>query len=117
MPIISENSTSATKAEISAFFRMKGIAGSRAAGCESGADIVTPESDFFDFRPAEQAGRKEDQHHDQDREGGDVLVLDREISRPERLDQADQEPAQHRSGQRADTAEHRRGEGLDARDE
>src|ERR1041384_7630067 len=100
MPIISENSTSATKAEIRAFFRMKGIPEAREAGCESGvADIVTRESDFFDFRPAEQAGRKEDQHDDQDRESGDILVLDRAIGRPERLDQADQKPAQHSAGQ------------------
>src|ERR1700760_2171302 len=102
MPIISENSTSATKAEISAFFRMKGIPAARAAGWGSGADIVTRDSDFFDFGPAEQAGRKEDQHDDQNRERGDVLVLDRKIGRPDRLDQADQKPAQHRAGQRAD---------------
>src|ERR1700685_4569965 len=101
MPIISENSTSATRAEISAFFRMKGIAEARVAGCESGANVVTWESDFFDFRPAEQAGRKEDQHHDQDGERRDILVLDREIRRPECLDQPDQKSAQHGAGQRA----------------
>src|SRR5690349_12675796 len=98
MPIISENSTSATKADISAFFRMKGIPEAGAAGVESGADVDT-RSDFFDFGPAEQAGRKEDQHHDEDRERSDVLVLDREIGRPECLDQADQETAQHGAGQ------------------
>src|SRR3569833_1554870 len=73
--------------------------------------------DFFDFGPAKQAGRKEDQHYDQDGECSDVLVFDREISRPERLDQTDRKSAQHRARQRADAAENRRGECLDASDE
>src|ERR1700680_4569087 len=99
MPIIRENSTSATNAEISAFFRMNEIAGARVAGVESGANVVTLESDFFDFGPAEQAGRKEDQHDDQDREGGDILVFDGEIRRPHRLDKADCAPPARRAGQ------------------
>jgi hypothetical protein len=32
-------------------------------------------SDFFDFRTAEKAGRKENENDDEDREGGDVLVF------------------------------------------
>ena len=59
-------------------------------------------------------GGQEDQHDGQDREGGDILVVDREIGRPQRLDQADQQAAEHRARQRADAAEHGRGEGLDA---
>ena len=47
-------------------------------------------SDLLDFRAAEQALRQEDHHHDQDRERGDVLVVGREVGRPERLDQADE---------------------------
>ena len=47
----------------------------------------------------------------------DVLVLAREIAGPEDLDQADQQPAQHGAGQRADAAQHCCGEGLDARQE
>ncbi len=73
-------------------------------------------SDFFDFGPAEQAGRKEDQHDDQDRERGDVLVFDREVGRPQRLDQSDGEAAEHCAGQRADAAEDCGGERLDAGD-
>ncbi len=61
-------------------------------------------------------GRKEDQHHDQNRERRDILVFDRKIRRPQRLDQADGEPPQHRSRQRTDAAEHGGGERLDAGD-
>src|SRR4051794_35227172 len=62
---------------------------------------------------AEDAGRHEDEHDGEDREGGDVLVLDREIGRPERLDQADDQAAEHRAGEGADAAEHRGRERLD----
>src|SRR6185437_5716212 len=116
MPTISENRISATHALMTDFFRMKTMAASRAAVCclEAGAATSGP-SDFFDFGPAEQAGRHEDQHDNEDREGGDVLVLDRKIGRPEGLDQSDREAAEHGARQRADSAEHRRRECLDAR--
>src|ERR1051325_8770216 len=78
MPIISENSNSATSAEITACFRIKAMPGSRDGRSEASA--VTA-SDFFDFRPAEQSGRKEDQHNDQNRERCDILVLDGKIRR------------------------------------
>jgi hypothetical protein len=45
-----------------------------------------------------------------------LFRLDREIGRPQRLDQANRKTAQHRARQRADAAEHRGGECLDARD-
>ena len=51
------------------------------------------------------------------REGRHVLVLDREIAGPERLDQADHQAAQHGARDRADAAQHRRGERLDAGEE
>src|SRR5882724_6475269 len=96
MPIISENSTNATSALITAFFRMKAGPEVRAADEWAGWGVLTPRSlHFFHFRPAEQAGRKENQDHDQDRERRDVLVLDREVGRPHRLDQPDREPAEH----------------------
>src|ERR1700757_312513 len=118
MPIISENSTSATAALISAFFRMKAMPGAEAIGLCSGAVTLTQAAlDFFDFRPAEQAGRKEDEDDDKNGKRGDVLVFDREIGRPQRLDQADGKSPQHRAGQRAYAPEHCRGEGLDAGDE
>src|SRR5215210_3704565 len=69
---------------------------------------------LFDFGPAEDARGHEDQHDSEDREGGYVLVLDREISGPQRLDETDDEPAEHRARQRADAAEHRRRERLHA---
>ncbi len=63
------------------------------------------------LRAAEQPGRAEGQHQDQDREHHDVLVLDarnrptRSVSiRPIR------KPAQHGAGQRTDAAQHRGGE-------
>src|SRR5205085_10091680 len=115
---ISENSTRAKAALISARFRMKGMPGAERAGLRSGADTLTRAAlDFFDFGPAEQAGRKEDEDDDENGKCRDVLVLDREIGRPQRLDQPDRQPAQHRARQRADAAEHRRRKRLDASDE
>src|ERR1044072_127417 len=106
MPIISENSTSATSAEMQAFFRMKAMPGAREACSDA---IAATALDFFDFRPAEQPGRKEDQHDDQNRKRRDVLVFDGEIRGPESLDQPDQQSAEHRARQRADAAQHRGG--------
>src|ERR1700730_4471107 len=71
-------------------------------------------SDFLDVGPAEQALRQEDERDREDREGGDILVVRREIGRPHGLDQADQQPADHCARQRADAAEHRGGERLHA---
>src|SRR4051812_5086261 len=80
------------------------------------ASIAGP-LDLFDFGPAEDARGHEDQHDGKDRKGGHVLVLDREVSGPQRLDQADNEPAEHGAGQGADAAEHGRSERLNARHE
>src|SRR5580692_1640207 len=74
-------------------------------------------SDLLDIRPAEQALRQEDQGDDQHGEGGDVLVVDGKVSRPEGLDQTNQEAADHGAGQRADAAEHGCGKRLNARHE
>src|SRR5258708_17418570 len=54
-------------------------------------------SDLLDIRPAEQALRQEDQGDGEHGEGGDVLVVDGEVGRPEGFDQADQETAAHRA--------------------
>src|SRR5580658_9067994 len=72
-------------------------------------------SDLLDIRPAEQALRQEDQGDGEHGEGGDVLVVDGKVSRPEGLDQADQDAADHGAGQRADAAEHGGGERFHAR--
>ena len=77
---------------------------------------VTPHTFSISGLPSRPVGRKISTH-DQDGEGGNVLVFGAEISRPESLDQVRSEAAEHRAGQRADTAEHRGGERLDARDE
>src|SRR5215469_13017875 len=52
-------------------------------------------SDFFDIGPAEQTLRQEDQGDRQHRKGGHVLVVDGKVGRPQRLDQADQNAADH----------------------
>src|SRR6266568_7951224 len=87
-PTMSENSTSATAALIAAFFRMNPGLSTEEGGCGLDVDAFT-RLHFFDFGPAQQAGRKEDQDDDQDREGCDILVFDREISRPQGFDEAD----------------------------
>src|SRR5690242_17960124 len=56
-----------------------------------------PMSDFLDIRPAEQALRQENKRDGENREGRDVLVVGGEIGRPQRLDQADEEAADHRA--------------------
>src|SRR5579883_1927465 len=95
----------------------------RTAGAWSGltgmslAVTAVMASYLLDIGPAQQSGRAEDQHEDEDREGGHVLVFHGEIAGPHRFDQADEEAAQHRPRQRADAAEHRGGERLDAREE
>src|ERR1043165_4651542 len=76
----------------------------------SEAPVCACMSDFLDVRATEQPLRQEDERDREHREGGDILVVDREISRPHGLDQPDQQPADHRAGQRADAAEHRGGE-------
>ena len=50
-------------------------------------------------------------------EGGDILVVDREVGRPQGLDEADQQSAQDGAGERADAAQHGGCEGLDPRHE
>src|SRR5918994_6629204 len=77
-------------------------------------DIALIRSDLFDFWPAEDAGRQEDQHDGQDRKGCDILVVDGEIRRPHALDEADEQAAEYGTRDRADAAEHRRREGLHA---
>src|SRR5262245_24975084 len=74
-------------------------------------------SDFFQRRTAEQAGRFQDQHQDQGAEYRDIAIRAAEISGPQRFDDADQQPAEHRTRKRTDAAEHRRREGFDAGNE
>jgi len=118
MPIISENSTSAARALIRAFFKMNATSGAREASLGSAAGAVTSRAvKLFQLRPAQQAGGEEISTMIRIEKAATSLLFDGEIRRPQRLDQADQKPAQHRAGQRADAAEHRGGERLDARDE
>src|SRR3984893_7842726 len=89
-------------------------AASRSAPAISTRSLCAPAciSDLLDIRPAEQTLRQEDQCDHQHGKSRDVLVVDGKVSRPERLDQADQQAADHRAGQRTDAAEHRGGEGF-----
>src|ERR1700723_3310851 len=52
-------------------------------------------SELFDIRAAEQALGQENQSNRQHGKGGDVFVVDGKVGRPEGLDQADQEAADH----------------------
>src|SRR6516162_1152622 len=76
------------------------------------ATCAAPISDLLDIRAAQQPLRQENQSDCQHGESGDILVVDREISRPQRFNQPDEETAYNGARQRADTAKHRRGEGL-----
>src|SRR5215470_11873956 len=83
--------------------------------CEVGGVAATAmRLDLLHFGPAEQPRGQEYQGNGEDREGGDVLVVDREVGRPQRLDETDQEAAQYRAGERADAAQDCGGERLDA---
>src|SRR4051794_18967072 len=68
----------------------------------AGAFMLSGSLNLLDLRPSEDTGGHEDQDDGEDRERGHVLVLDRKIGRPEGLDEADDQPAQNRSRQRAD---------------
>src|SRR3979411_2679550 len=64
------------------------------AGARKGAPAAAAAmSDFLDIRSSEQALRQEDERDGEDGESRDVLVVGREIGRPQRLDQANQEAA------------------------
>src|SRR5262245_1425786 len=69
-------------------------------GFDGGASAATffiraSRLDLFDFRAAQNALRQEDQRDGEDREGGNVLVVDGEIGRPQSLDEPDQQAAEH----------------------
>src|SRR3954447_5647508 len=74
---------------------------------------------------AEQPRGPQREHDDQHDEGEDVAVLaaqhaagdDADVARADGLDQSEQDAADHRARQVADAAEHRRGEGLQSRQE
>src|SRR3977135_4195638 len=100
-PISGRNSAKVMSAVSAASLSARPTSTRGAVDADAGAAI----SDFLHFRPAEQALRQEDQRDREDREGRDVLVVDREIGRPHGLDQADQDSADHGARQRADAAE------------
>ena len=88
----------------------------RASGAAGGAPSAIAQTFSTSGRPSRPCGRKISVIA-RIGEGRDVLVVDGEIGRPHGLDQADQQAAEHRAGQRADAAEHGGGEGLHARHE
>ena len=71
-------------------------------------------SDFLRHILAEQTGRTHQQRHDKHRKDDGVCKLRGDIRLCQRLDYAEQQTAEERAGDRADAAEHRRGEGFDA---
>src|SRR5262249_43224721 len=97
----------ATAASLSAW-AMSGVAA--AAGASTPRALI---SHLLHVRAAEQALGQEDERDGEDREGCDVLVVDRKIRRPHGFDETDEKAADEGARQRADAAEHRRGEGLD----
>src|SRR6267154_3769550 len=85
----------------------------RPVAAEGSADILH----LLDIGPTEDALRHENHHNGEDRESGHVLVGAGHILRPQRLDEADQEPAQHGTRQGTNAAEDGRREGLYAGNE
>src|SRR5207302_3799375 len=73
--------------------------------------------DLLDLGFAEKALRQEDQHCGEHRKRGDVLIFNREVGRPEDLDEADHETTEHGARDRADAAEDGGGECFDAGEE
>src|SRR5581483_9093735 len=111
-PISGSNSAKASRLVKKALFS---AGGSRADSPEAGATAGI--SNLLHVRPSEQPLRQEDHGDGENGEDSDILVIDREIGRPESLDQADQQSADHRARKRADAAEHGGGKCLDARNE
>src|SRR5215510_12012085 len=84
---------------------------------EANGDASCAISHLLHVRPAEDALRQEDHGDGEDGEGGDILVVGREIRRPHGLDETDQQATDHGARERADASQHRGGERLDARHE
>src|SRR3954470_9422681 len=99
MPSIGARRTKVTNAAASASFR---AGAAKETDGVAAAALVAMRLNLLDLGLAEQAGGQEDQDHHQDAEGGHVLVLQAEVARPERLDQAEHQAAQHGAGDRAD---------------
>src|SRR5215813_13047935 len=108
MPTSSEKIPNATRAASAACFSTP--AKSRCRVLPSCVTRNPFSLDLLNFGTAENTCRQEDQHNHQDRECGNVLVFDGKISRPERLNQSDQQSADHRPWQRADTSQYGSGE-------
>src|SRR5208282_6495017 len=70
-------------------------------------------SDLPQAAAAEEALRQEDQHQHDDDVGRDVLQVGADVAAGERLDEADEEAAHHRTRDAGEAAEHGGGEGLD----
>src|SRR5947207_9076523 len=111
-PIRGSNSPNVIRAVMAAW-RSAPIMSTR----EAGADASSAISHLLHIRSPEDALRQEDHGDGENGEGGNVLVVDREVGRPEGLDQADQQAAEHRARQRANAAEDGGGKRLHARHE
>src|SRR5258707_1353373 len=78
-------------------------------------DRTMPASDPLHHAPPEQALRHGEQHDENDDEGERILVGRADVACPERLEQAEQEPARHRAERITHAAEPRRAAGSKRR--
>src|SRR3989440_5212509 len=95
-PISGSSSAKAISAVNAASFRARTTFGRAAVSGRAVSGAATAMSHLLHFRPPEQTLRQEDRRDGEDRERRDVLVVDREISRPHGFHQADPDPAQPR---------------------
>src|SRR5262245_57059144 len=107
-PISGRNSPNAISA-VTAVSRSARTMSTRATGADASGAI----SHLLHVGPAEDALRQEDHGDGENGEGGDVLVVDGEVRRPQGLDETDEQSAEHGARQRADSAQHRGSERLD----
>src|SRR5262249_3033918 len=106
-PISGRNRPNAISAVIAVSRRMRTM-----STCAAGNDACGAISHLLHVGPAEDALRQEDHGDGENGEGGDVLVVDREVRRPQRLDETDEQTAEHGARQRSDPAQHSGGERL-----
>src|ERR1700738_3411746 len=106
-PISGSNSPNARRADVAA--------SRNARPTPSRFDASEGISHFLHVRPTQKTLRQKDHGNGEDGEGGNVFVVRGEVGRPQGFDQADEEAAEHGTGQRADAAQHGGGERPHAR--
>src|ERR1700738_5120997 len=105
-PMSGSNSPNARRAEVAA--------SRNAWATPKRLDASEGISHFLHVRPTQKTLRQKDHCNGEDGEGGDVFVVRGKVGRPQGFNQADEETAEHGTGQRADAAQHGRCERLHA---